>query len=205
MIQRFVIAAAALFPLTNVALADIVPPNMKPANSMGRFENLGDFPDYVFFAAHHPDNPFLPNERKSQFQGNKIDLAQPEIGLSNHYTAGRQFLLAVPRKLVEELHAKPTNDWFDGKTPGVLQVELTGGVQYVPESDPRPAFWTVYNITIARDPAAGKFSLVVHVVGQDPSAPWSVRWLIAGGVGAMAVVMIGFYLMRMRKSPAPSQ
>jgi hypothetical protein len=205
MSRRLIIGLTMLFAMASDGRGDVVPPNMKRANAMGRFENLGDFPDYVFFAAHHPDNRFLPEEQKKQFRGSKIDLAQPEIGLSNHYTVGQQFLLAVPKTLLEDSDVKPTNDWFDGKTPGVLQAELTGGVQFVPETDPRPAFWTVFKVTIATDAATNKPALAAQIVSEDQPAPWSVRWLIAGGVGAVALAMIGFYLFRMRKSPAQSQ
>jgi hypothetical protein len=202
--QRLIVGLSMLFACFGTARGDIPPPNMKPANSMGHFNNLGDFPDYVFFSAHHPSNHFLPEERKQQFRGNEIKLTLPEVGLNSHYTAGQQFLLAVPKRLLEDPNVKPTNDWFDGKTPGVLQAELTGGVQYAPESDPRSAFWTHYNVAIATD-ASGKPTLSIHIVGEDQPAPSSVRWFIAGGVGVVAAAMMGFLLLRMRKTPAQPQ
>src|SRR6516162_6838793 len=88
------------------ALADILPPGHKSVSSVARFENLADFPDYVFFSCHHPSRDFHgdPESKKGPFEvhAQRLDPASAETGLNRNPMLGSLYLLAVPKPLAEK-------------------------------------------------------------------------------------------------------
>jgi hypothetical protein len=99
--------------------ADILPPGSKGVRIVASFENVADYPDYVFYvwsrdlARRQPGTSSVRvgDDGEARLVGNP--LARGE--------AGDVFLFAVPRKLLGEPSQPPKEEWFESKTPGVLK------------------------------------------------------------------------------------
>jgi hypothetical protein len=199
-------------------MADILPPGHKSVSSIARFENLADFPDYIFFTCHHPSREFRgdPEKIKGAFEvrAQRLDPASAETGLIRNPMLGSLYLIAVPKALVEKTGGKVVSDWFDPST-GVLQATIPGGYRSMPESEKRKEFRFVYKAHITGDTSTQQKSLTLEKISEDklghptedsPSgtpASDSVRWYIIGGcAGAALLLLIGWLTMRRRNGVA---
>jgi len=210
MMRFAVVATVGAFFLGGLAHGDVPPPNSKRVRSMGKFDNLKDFPDYLFFAATHPDNPFREKKEKDGqpflVHSTRLTPEKAEIALFTHYTQGQMFLLAVPKGLFADENPKPMSDWFDGKTPGILQVEVPGGDGYAPKEEERDEFWTNFRLRIEHPKSGGGPKLILDTFKQerpDPRGP--THWYIAGGVALMAAATIVGLLVLIRRKRAASE
>jgi hypothetical protein len=201
--MRPLLLLVLLLLLSKSAVADVIPPGYKSIGHFARFENLGDFPHYVFFAAHRPRGIRSGGDEKNgllPIKAQRVDSEGATIGLGRNPIDGELYLLAVPRKLLDE-GGQPTADWFDGKTPGVLQATIGTGYRSVPESEKRKELWTHLTVSIqdgrlsltkTRDDKPGDGNRDSDSVTL-PSGD-SVKWYIAGGFGLIAVaLLIGWF------------
>jgi hypothetical protein len=199
---------ATVLLLTGHVSADVIPPGSKSISHFARFENLADYADYIFFVAHNPrGRHFQDGTKEGSFPINaqRLDPAGATVGLSRNPIDGSLYLLAVPAKLVGE-NGQAMSDWFDGKTPGVLQVSIGTGYRSTPESDKRKELWTHFRVDIQSGqmtvsktredkPGDGK--------GQEDPAGTpsgdSARWYIAGGLGLFAVALLIGWMVYLRR------
>ena len=202
---------AVLFFLAGHASADVIPPGQKSIAHFGRFENLGDYPDYVFFVAHHPARDFQRHQMKEKvepfaIEAQRLDPADATTGLTRNPIRGGLHLLAVPKNQAERADGKALSTWFDGKTPGVLEAPIAPGYRSAPESEKRNEYWRHYQVAIkdgamtltpTRDDKPGD--------GKGPDDPTalppadSVRWYIGGGLAAFAVALLVGWLVYFRR------
>jgi hypothetical protein len=217
--RRTLLALAALLVSGPAATADIVPPGHKWVRSSARFENLADFPDHVFFVAHHPDHDFSrgPDQKKGVFDvvAERLDPARAEVGLGGNPIMGGKYLLAVPKSLAgDRTNAIPV-EWFNGRTPGVLQAAIPGGYRTMPETEKRDEFWFVYKVRLPAGTSEKKEdALRLELTqedkpsggaatkdGESPSSPpekGSSRWYVAGGIAAVALFLLAGWFWRRR-------
>ncbi len=127
-------------------LADLLPPDSKWVTHVVRFENLADHTDYVFYV--------YPRDLNRGQAGNS-SIRVPESGevtisgINPLATAGGIFLFAIPRKIHGPDGAGPKEEWFDGKTPGVLKSNpLVHPTRALSKSDHRDRIVTTYRIDL---------------------------------------------------------
>lgn len=199
---------ATVLLLTGHVSADMIAPGHKSISHFARFENLADYPEYVFFVAHNPrGRHFQEGKKEGSFPINagRLDPAGATVLLSRNPIDGDLYLLAVPAKLVGE-NGQAMSDWFDGKTPGVLQVSIGTGYRSTPESDKRKELWTHFRVNIQNGQmtvARPRHDKPGDGQGQEdpagtPSSD-SVRWYIAGGLGLFAVALLIGWVVYLRR------
>jgi hypothetical protein len=197
--MSYLAACIAPFIGSDMARADVLPPGHKPVRCSARFENLADFPSYVFYSAYRPVDRYLSgsgtvSDPPLKVDAIRLDPANAVTELITNDQLGKQYLLAVPKELAENSENKPDPDWFDGKTPGVLQVELGGGYRSAPVSEQRSELWTVYKVYIVPS-SNGQAIISLDVVSKEG---WR-QWYVAGGVGLIALVIVAAWLISLRR------
>jgi hypothetical protein len=207
--MRYFAGVAVVLVLAPLSPADILPPGSKWVSHNARFENLKDFPDYVFYMGPcHTDF-----ERAYPRVGDN-----GEVGLGGNPIAfGRgQFLFAVPKAVHGDLNRQPDKAWFEGKVEGVLKSEgLVRPIRSAPQSERRDHFLTRYSVAIADgkltttqladEPApAGSASASTATTSDGESSAGdegeSRRWMVAGGLGLAGLLAVaGLVLVRGRR------
>jgi hypothetical protein len=205
--MRYIAGVTVVMVLASSSPADILPPGSKWVSHDARFENLKDFPDYVFYMGpRHTDF-----ERAYPRVGDN-----GEVGLGGNPMAfGRgQFLFAVPKAIHGELNRQPDKEWFEGKVEGVLKSgPLAHPIRSAPQSERRDHFLTRYTIAIADgkltttqtadDQPAGTSAPAPGGASDSASEGESQRWMIAGGLGLAGLLAVaGLVAVRGRRTAA---
>jgi hypothetical protein len=196
--MRFAAVTMAIFTVALFARADILPPNSKWISHVVRFENISDYSEYVFYV--------YPRDLHRGHPGNS-SIRVPEngevaiSGLNPLVTGGGIFLFAVPRSIHGPDATTAKEEWFDGKTPGVLKSNpLAHPVRTVASSDARDRIVTKYRIDmkdglkldeIGPEPTTADVSVVSGptIVSEEAGGFGRWRWI---GVCAAAGLAIGF-------------
>jgi hypothetical protein len=204
--MRYTVTVVAVVAAAGPLAADVLPPGSKWVEDVAQFDNLRDFPGHVFFV--------WPRDLDRGRPGNSSlrvgEDAQVSLGVNPLVIgrAGGLFLFAVPRPLLKEAGDTPREEWFEGKTPGVLKSgPLAAPVRSAPLSEPRSRFVTRYRVALTKD------ALHLTVVsderpsraGPAASGGGPTRWVtVALGVGAaVTAVVAGLVVARaLRRRPA---
>ena len=163
------VVAVALF--ASPALADILPPGYKGIRHAARFENLSDFPAYVFYVT-----PSGERDKSWRARFQSVD-AQNEARLnagSPLYFSDGLVLVGVPKKLLTADHPadKPDPKWFVDLPDGVVRSErLPNAIRNLPIKDKRSEIVERFTITIAD----GKIALK-RVEGKEPTEQADEPW-----------------------------
>ena len=193
---RVLIPALGAILTAAAALADVLPPNARWVSHRVRFENLNDFPDYVFFLGAEG---FGPPDQPRKLVVRQLN-ANGEASMNHNPMEGNWSLYAVPRSLHDDPAAEPPQEVF--QADGVLKSSaLVGQIRTAPLGEKRDTFWVAYRVGIDE---RGKLQLspVRHDVPDAPSAPEagvpegdSRRWFYAAGFGALAVLLVLWLLI----------
>jgi hypothetical protein len=139
-------ALAAAAPVA----ADVLPPGSKWVQDVAQFDNFRDYPAHVFFVWPRDLDRGRPGNSSLRVGGD----GQVSLGV-NPLAAGRAgglFLFAVPSEMLERADGVPREEWFEGKTPGVLKSgPLATPVRSAPLSEPRSRFVTRYHVGMTKD------------------------------------------------------
>jgi hypothetical protein len=190
--MRYTVAVAAAMAAAGPLAADVLPPGSKPVEHVAQFDNLRDFPGHVFFVWPRDLDRGRPGNSSLRVgEDGQVSLGVNPLAVGR---AGGLFLFAVPRPLLKEAGDTPREEWFEGKTPGVLKSgPLAAPVRSAPLSEPRSRFVTRYHVGLTKD------ALNVTVVSDErPAGPGSAgsgggtaRWVtVALGVGAAVIAVV---------------
>ena len=199
MMMRPLILPAVFLLAAEPLRADVLPPGGKWISHQAKFENLADFPDYVFFVAHGPRAmQFGQQKEKGPFliDAQRLQPDAATVGLGRNPIMGDLYLLAVPLQRANLPDNKIPSDWFDGKTPGVLQATIGTGYRAALITERRNELWTHFRVAIQNDtvtltktrddkPGDGGGPENQGTPGGD-----SIRWYIAGGMALSALALL---------------
>jgi hypothetical protein len=200
--MRALLTVAAVVALPGSIRADILPPGHKSVSHDARFENVKDYPDYVFYMG--PCHTDFARAYPRLSEGGEVGLGGNPLAYG-----GGQFLFAVPKSVKGE----PEEAWFEGKVEGVLKSErLVYPIRSAPVGEGRKGYLTRYSVAIAdgkltltqlpdEQPGFGPGLPLGRVEGGDvPPEEGSPRWMIAGGLGLAAVLAaVGLIVTRGRR------
>lgn len=192
--HRCLLALLAVIVMAAGSRADILPPGSKWVTHVAKFENAGDFKEYVFYV--------YPRDLDRGQAGNSSVRvpASGEVAISgfNPLAAHRGiFLFAVPRKLLDKDDAPPKEAWFTDKTEGVLKAgPLSHAVRSVSKDDKRERLVTTYKIEmkdgmklseVQAEPGAAKPEEQPQSYTVTMDGPrW--HWILGGGFAGAALV-----------------
>jgi hypothetical protein len=143
----FALSAALL--AIGLARADILPPGGKWINHVAKFENVGDFTEYLFYV--YPRD--LHRGRPGNSSVRVPESGEVSIGGFNPLAAGGGiFLFAIPKKLHVDTESSPAEKWFTTEIAGVLKSKaLVTPIRSVDRSDERDQIVTTYRIRIGQE------------------------------------------------------
>jgi hypothetical protein len=196
------LAAALVTLLTGLARTaqgDVVAPGYKFVRHDAVFENVNDFPEYVFFVWPRDISRDQPGNSSVRVAATgEATLGGNPLARAQH---GGPFLFAVPKGLFGGDPSQPPRDeWFENPTEGVLKsAALVPEIRSAPLWEPRDRFVTRYRIAIQDGRLDA--TLLSHEQPGDGAAPGSGRWLIAGGLAVAALALAAGLILVRRRGP----
>jgi hypothetical protein len=207
------ICLGLLLIIPSLGQADIIPQGYKGIGHDLEITNLKDYPDYQFYAfPKHTDFGRAP----ALFEAGKTT----SISDSNPLATSQLKLYAVPKAVYEQAKGKPLEDWFKGRTAGVLESsERVGHFRTTRSTDPTTRIVTQYEVAIKdgkltfKQLAEKHYDASQHEVKPDasenPAGPTIAandgtrgqRWLFYIGVPAIALALMCVFLFFRRGNP----
>lgn len=199
--MRAIATIGMLVAILSPIRADNQPAAAELAEPLVVFENVGDFPDYLFYVC-----PGDLRDVRSAIRVPKTgSVAVSEIGAS---VAGKGiFLFAVPKKLIAKSNNPAKVEWFRGDFPGVLKSKPLVGLAAKGARDEISRV-TVFRIAVEDElvvtkiePAPAKFSAPqveierAILYGLISSADRRF-WIVGGAVMGAAVVFACWLVLR---------
>ncbi len=203
--RQFAFAVTGLLAVASASRSDILPPGAKWINHVAKFENIADFPEYVFYA--YPRD--LDRRRPGNSSVRVTESGEVVISGFNPLAAGGGiFLFAVPKKLHGDSESPPAEEWFTGNVAGVLKSKpLAHAVRTANKSDPRDRIVTTYRIEFKdglqlaevtseelkrTDERVSPASVVTEDAPRGPQ--W--HWIIGGAATGAALVCACWLALR---------